>query len=410
MPWDVKNDLTGREFTRLRVLRRDPGKFAHVKWVCICDPKLGGCGTEKSVTGKLLTIGRTVSCGCLRRERLDSQQTHGHSRRGRTSKEYTSWAGMMDRCYRRESKHFDLYGGRGITVCDRWRYSFENFLADMGLKPTPKHSIDRFPNNDGNYEPGNCRWATQTQQCRNKRTNRMVTYRGETKGASDWQDETGVDAKTIIARLNYGFDAETAVTCGRYGMRGQEKYEHNSELKTLAEWSACLSIPIDTLNKRIRNGWPLESVFAPCVPGKHAPSPIRAAKRRDKISNEGHDIAALRLNPPMIEAMAMLSASHRQTAEHNGDGRVGGMVAVALVRRNLAVFVPQTDDKRTVALTDLGADLVATLVKLESAPPNIHRSLRKNMGAPMSERLRVHAADGDRSGRAGGGEENDACG
>lgn len=126
-----------------------------VKWNCICD-----CGNFKIVSGCKLKSGNTKSCGCLQRE---SRITHGRS----STKLYKSWSVMINRCINPNCPSYPDYGGRGITVCDRWKYSFENFLEDMGERPEGM-SLDR-KDNDGNYEPSNCRWATGTQQEFNKR-------------------------------------------------------------------------------------------------------------------------------------------------------------------------------------------------------------------------------------------------
>lgn len=155
------SDLTGMKFHRLTVLGRavQHGK-GPVKWFCRCD-----CNHELIVEGYQLTTGGTKSCGCLRIESFVAMNTrHGMCK----SPEYNSWDAMIQRCRNPLGKNYHHYGGRGITVCERWLSSFENFYADMGPKPTPKHSIDRI-NNDGNYEPGNCRWATQSEQNFNKR-------------------------------------------------------------------------------------------------------------------------------------------------------------------------------------------------------------------------------------------------
>lgn len=155
-----KIDLTGRRFSRLTAIRvagRDStGRF---EYLCRCD-----CGQEKTVRGSNLTSGHVKSCGCLLRE-ADQGITHGLSH----APEYIVWLSMKRRCSNPKNESFKYYGGRGIKVCDRWLHSFENFLDDMGSRPSPEHSIDRI-NVDGDYEPSNCRWATLSEQARNKRT------------------------------------------------------------------------------------------------------------------------------------------------------------------------------------------------------------------------------------------------
>jgi len=156
-------DITGQRFGRLRVLKPIEQRYRRYYWLCQCD-----CGQETTVDGIKLRNGNTRSCGCFRNETTVSRTlTHGHSKRKGWTQEYRSWTKIFQRCYNPKCKNFHDYGGRGITVCERW-LQFENFIADMGNKPTPKHSLDRI-NNDGNYEPGNCRWATHTEQMRNRR-------------------------------------------------------------------------------------------------------------------------------------------------------------------------------------------------------------------------------------------------
>ncbi len=119
---------------------------------------------------------------------------------------------MIKRCGNPNTKQYADYGGRGITVCERWKTSFENFLADMGVKPSPTHSIDRFPNNDGNYEPGNCRWATRAEQCLNRRNNRLISHNNETLPLTVWSDRMGIKREVIADRLNRGWSVFDALT------------------------------------------------------------------------------------------------------------------------------------------------------------------------------------------------------
>ena len=155
--------LEGQRFGRLTVLSRSINNtHRHSRWLCLCE-----CGTEKIVAIGHLRTGGVKSCGCLRREVVTNTKTkHG----GAYSSEYTSWAGMFQRCTNPKNQDYADYGGRGIQVWKAWK-DFRNFLKDVGPKPSPKLSLDRI-NNEGNYEPGNVRWATQAQQVRNSRKRR----------------------------------------------------------------------------------------------------------------------------------------------------------------------------------------------------------------------------------------------
>lgn len=165
-------DITGQRFALLVVLCEVPGrrygKVVHRRFRCLCD-----CGEETTTTLHALRSGHTRSCGCLQREIVRMKGLrHGHARRKKASKTYWIWHGIIQRCTYAKSAAYKYYGGRGIKVCDRWLV-FDNFLADMGEKP-PGKTIDRI-NNDGHYEPDNCRWATMKEQSQNKNNNNQYT-------------------------------------------------------------------------------------------------------------------------------------------------------------------------------------------------------------------------------------------
>lgn len=191
-------NLIGRRFDRLEVLGA-AGTSSHGKslWLVCCT-----CGSSPFVViGSQLTFGKTRSCGCLQQESVIARNTdHGAAVRGDLLPEYRIWAHIIDRCTNPRNKMWSYYGGRGITVCDRWR-NFKLFYADMGSRPSDTHSIDR-KNNNGNYEPDNCRWATSYEQAQNQRTTRFLTFRGETLAMSEWARRLGLSIQTVASRLN----------------------------------------------------------------------------------------------------------------------------------------------------------------------------------------------------------------
>lgn len=159
-------DETGNRYGRLLVLGKSPLQpTEHAYWLCRCE-----CGTLVSVAGGQLRKGRVRSCGCLNLDSLRARRTHGKTIGGH-HRVFRIWNAMKQRCHNPKQPHYERYGGRGITVCEEWRNSFEAFYRDMGDPPSPAHSIDRIDNDRG-YEPGNCRWATPLEQRHNRRDTR----------------------------------------------------------------------------------------------------------------------------------------------------------------------------------------------------------------------------------------------
>lgn len=201
-------DLTGQRFGRLvaielhSVLR---GKISI--WRCRCD-----CGSACNVRISDLRSSKTKSCGCLYSEsRSEINLKHGCSRVGRQTPENKIWKRMKARCHTPSDGCYYKYGARGITVCQRWRDSFPAFLEDMGPRPGQEYSIERV-NNDGPYCPENCKWVTRETQSRNKRSNRWITFDGLTLCLTDWSVKTGINLRTLHARLSSGWSIERALT------------------------------------------------------------------------------------------------------------------------------------------------------------------------------------------------------
>lgn len=205
-------DITGRKFHKLTAVKRagfrEGAKCRKSLWLCRCD-----CGRDAIVAYVELLAGATKSCGCIIGQH---KRTHGAT----DTPEFKVWSSMHRRCTDPKVPGYPRYGGRGISVCERWN-DFANFLADVGVRPSPDHSIDR-RDNDGNYEPANCRWATRIEQSNNRRSSLAVTLHGLTKTAAEWERERGLKPGIVSRRLAKGWDIEKALSPSRVYRRGRE--------------------------------------------------------------------------------------------------------------------------------------------------------------------------------------------
>lgn len=181
---------------------------SHPFWKCKCR-----CGNETLVSAYKLASGHTKSCGCYNLEVLVARsKTHGQFVGKKMTPAYCSWSCMIQRATNPNLKGFKNYAGRGITVCARW-LKFENFFADMGKRPTGT-MLDRIDTN-GNYEPGNCRWATRIESANNTRTNRWITFNGKTQTLAQWSREVGLKRLTLFTRLKLGWTVEKTLTTAK---------------------------------------------------------------------------------------------------------------------------------------------------------------------------------------------------
>jgi hypothetical protein len=204
-------DITGQRFGRLSIIRRaGRTSYRQATWECLCT-----CGVTIVATGSNLKSGTTKSCGCLKSattvaRNMSRRLAYSAVRDDKLT--YQVWQSMIARCYLRSHPSFSKYGQKGVYVCDEWRTSFENFIKYVGTRPSIGHSIDRFPNQTGNYAPGNVRWATSVEQARNRKTNVLITHNGETRCIAAWAEIVGVGKATIAYRKRAGWTDSGALT------------------------------------------------------------------------------------------------------------------------------------------------------------------------------------------------------
>lgn len=202
-------DISGQRFGMLTVVSLSGFKGPYSVWNCRCD-----CGKDAIAQGHLLRRGSKKSCGCNQHAATTKHGMH-------KSPEYKAWKQMIQRCTNPREKRYARYGGRGIRVCERWRI-FENFFSDLGPRPSSRHSIDR-KNNDGDYEPCNCRWASRVQQMRNFSRNRLIRFRGVTRCLQEWADDLQITPSTLSVRISQR-GVEAALTCSKSN-RGRKRKE-----------------------------------------------------------------------------------------------------------------------------------------------------------------------------------------
>lgn len=177
------------------------GRTRYADFKCHCG-EIFQCAMSK------IKSGHTSSCGCNAKRRKNNEfEKHGMA----GCPEYWSWINMLGRCYNPNVWNYNRYGGVGITVCERWRRSFTNFFSDMGAKPSKAHTLDRWPNSSGNYEPSNCRWASKKEQVRNRKVTVKVMYNGEELPLSEWVEKLGLNLRLVRERIcRWNWDVKDA--------------------------------------------------------------------------------------------------------------------------------------------------------------------------------------------------------
>jgi len=252
-------DLTGQKFNKLTVINREPNtKSGQTMWKCQCD-----CGNFVIVNGRDLKNGHTKSCGCLFKI---TSVINGQKVRKipdisiSKTRLYNIWYGMKARCYNPKHIFYYDYGGRGITICNEWKNDvivFYNWTIVNGYQDDL--SIDRI-DNDGNYEPDNCKWVSYKDQTNNTSRNHFETFNNKTQTMGQWATELEIDYSLLIHRLYAGWSVEKAFT-EPILIRNNPKYTFDNKTQTLTQWSKELGIARWVINNRIRLGCPIEKVF-----------------------------------------------------------------------------------------------------------------------------------------------------
>jgi hypothetical protein len=245
---DRQKVTANKKFGRWLVVRQAPSSNCGVQmWECICD-----CGKEVVVRGVNLSSGGSLSCGCYKTE-IKTKHKLAHT------PEYQAWADMKSRCFNINIPSFKHYGGRGISVCSEWINSFETFYKDMGARPSPDHSLDR-RNVNGNYEPGNCRWATWVEQCRNQRNNLFVDYQGTKITLAELSEKTGISYPTLASRIARGMTGDESVDTP-IPKRNFKLYTLNGETKNCREWARHYGLNEKAVYYQVNKGMDIREVL-----------------------------------------------------------------------------------------------------------------------------------------------------
>lgn len=251
----------GDRFGMLTVISEGPrhitaGGEPKRTWVCACD-----CGGSSVAAGGNLRTGNTESCGCRKRE---AGKTANRSHGGSSDPEYAVWSSMIARCTRETDPSFGDYGGRGISVCPQWRDDYAAFILDMGRRPGLGFSIERI-DNDGNYEPGNVKWATDVEQARNTRRNRIVEYNGRSMPLSEACEISGVPYGRAKNRIRDGWPEDKLFDPGSFRRSRKDAHwvEVDGERICLTEAAERAGLNYPCVAQRLKRGWPLDRALKP---------------------------------------------------------------------------------------------------------------------------------------------------
>lgn len=255
-------DLIGEKFNRLIVIEKvGLDKNNQMQWLCECE-----CGNMKIVTSHNLLNGSCKSCGCLNKELVSNRNRMRAIHGDCGTRLYHIWADMKSRCTNQNNPYFYRYGGRGITIYEEWCDSyvmFKEWALQNGYQKDL--TLDR-KNNDGNYEPSNCRWVNMSIQQNNKSSNKLLTYNGQTKTISEWSNELNIPCGTLYNRLHKGWSVEKTLETPRNAHKLKFKtLTYKGKTQTILQWAKELNLPRLVIYNRLHYGWSVEKTLGTSV-------------------------------------------------------------------------------------------------------------------------------------------------